>query len=57
MNIILTYTHVNGYDTYDWFSSIDAVKEFVMDSKVIRELRECIDCTLAKPISLELLGY
>lgn len=54
--ILLTYTHIKGYDTYDWFDSINEVNEFVMTSNVVHSLIECIDCSLAKSISLEELG-
>lgn len=54
--ILLTYSHVNGYYTYDWFNSIDEVNEFVMNSNVVHALIECVDCSLAKSIPLEELG-
>jgi|GEM_PF-6777214 len=54
--ILLTYTHIKGYDTYDWFDSIDEVNEFVMTSSIVQALIECVDCSLAKSIPLEGLG-
>lgn len=51
-NILLTYEHIDGYNTYAWFTSIKDVNDFIITSKEITSLIECMDCTNCKEIDL-----
>lgn len=44
-NILLTYKHIDGYFTYDWFETIEDVRIFVANSLKIKEIVECYDCS------------
>lgn len=53
--ILLTYRHVSRYLTYEWFESIEDLKEFIegANKKYIAEIIECIDCSKAVNIDLD----
>lgn len=54
--ILLTYTHVNGYDTFGWFTSIDEIDNFIILEGVVKSLIECVDCSKSTEIELSELG-
>lgn len=55
-NILLTYVHIDGYDTYKWFENVKSVDEFIKSTDKVHEILECIDCTNAVNIPLNELG-
>lgn len=55
-NILLTFEHVKGYNTYGWFKSIEEIDEFVMMTNVVKSLIECVDCSNCCEIDLDELG-
>lgn len=52
-HILLMYEDVKGYDSYEWFGTIEEMKEHIKTHDNIAEIWECIDCTNAISIELE----
>ncbi len=51
-NILLTYDHVYGYKTYEWFETVEEVKYFIKYSRKVKEVLECYDCSNVDEIVL-----
>lgn len=51
-NILLTYEHVDGYNTCGWFTSIEYVCHFIQNTNEIKDITECVDCSNCKQIDL-----
>ncbi len=56
--ILLTYRHVDGYFTYEWFKSIEEIDGFIEnpEGKEVLEIVECVDCSNSVNIDLSELG-
>jgi hypothetical protein len=54
-NILLTYIHVKGYTTYEWFEDMEECNEFIKDSKdKIYKIFECCRIGIVKDMEEEL---
>ena len=51
-NILLTYEHIGGYNTYGWFESVEYVCDFIKNTDEIKNIIECVDCSNCRQISL-----
>lgn len=51
-NILLTFEHIKGYNTYAWFETIEDVEGFIDDSTEIKKVLECYDCSNVAEIDL-----
>lgn len=51
-NILLTFEHINGYNTYAWFETIDDARYFVSNSTEVKSIIECCDCSNAIEVIL-----
>lgn len=56
--ILLTYRHIDGYFTYEWFQSIREIDDFIKSPKgaEVLEIVECVDCSNSVNIDLSELG-
>jgi hypothetical protein len=45
-NILLTYKHKDGYDTFGWFEDMEDCNDFVESylDDIIIEIYDCVDC-------------
>lgn len=56
--LLLTYKHIDGYFTYEWFQGIEEVDDFIKSPKgaEVLEIVECVDCSNSVNIDLSELG-
>lgn len=52
-SVLLMYTDVKGYDSFEWFGTIIEMNEYIKTHDNIAEIVECLDCTNAITIELE----
>lgn len=55
-NILLTYKHKDGYDTFTWFEDMEDCNDFVgyYYENVFTEIYDCVDCSNGKDMMEEL---
>jgi hypothetical protein len=54
-NILLTYEHVNGYKTFEWFEDIEECNDFIeIYRNYIKEIIECQEVKIANDVMMEL---
>lgn len=51
-NILLTYKHIEGFYTYDWFETVEEAELFIKTSCILKEVAECYDCSNAVEINI-----
>ena len=51
-NILLTYKHVKGYFTFEWFETVEEARCFSANSLEIDKIVECYDCSTVKEVIL-----
>lgn len=52
-NILLTYRNKEGHFTYEWFEDELELDDFVKGNDNIVEINDCLDCTNAREIEIE----
>lgn len=55
-NILLTYKHKDGYDTFGWFEDMEECNDFIERyiGGIVAEVSECVDCSNCRDIISEL---
>lgn len=55
-NILLTYKHKDGHDTFSWFESIEECNDFIecYIGGMVAEVSECVDCSNCRDMIDEL---
>ena len=51
-NILLTFCHIDWYNTYAWFETEDDAREFASNSTKVKQIIECYDCSNTREILL-----
>lgn len=52
-NILVTYEHISGYNTFAWFYDEEEARIFIETESTVKEVIECYDCIYAKTVDIK----